>query len=120
MSAGLAGSEEASFYRHLYAAYSAALPILAEICDEVKSEREISSVVDSTARFEVDQMSKVDSALMWRTGETTRKGNIDVRVEPSTAGIYLGVMMAQIDVLQKNGHAWIRSATRRLSKQSIH
>jgi len=51
-------------------------------------------------------MSKVDCAVMWHTGETARKGNIDVRIEPPTAGIYLGVMMAQIDVLQRNGHGW--------------
>jgi len=106
VSSALVGSEEASFYRHLYAAYSAALPILAEIYDEVKSGREISSVVDSTARLEAYPMSKVDGAVMWRTGETARKGNIDVRIEPPTAGIYLGVMMAQIDVLQRNGHGW--------------
>jgi ketol-acid reductoisomerase len=102
----LAGSEEASFYRHLHAAYSAALPILAEIYDEVKSGREIGSVIAATARLEAYPMSKVDGAVMWRTGETARKGNIDVRIEAPTAGIYLGVMMAQIEVLQKNGHGW--------------
>jgi ketol-acid reductoisomerase len=106
VSSALAGGEEASFYRHLYAAYSAALPILAEIYDEVKSGREISSVIDSTARLEAFPMSKVDGAVMWRTGETARYGNIDVRIEPPTAGIYLGVMMAQIDVLERNGHGW--------------
>jgi len=61
---------------------------------------------DATNRLEAYPMSKVDGAVMWRTGETARKGNIEVAIEPSTAGIYLGIMMAQIDVLQQNGHGW--------------
>jgi ketol-acid reductoisomerase len=106
VSAGLAGEQDGSFYRNLHAAYTAAMPILTEIYDEVASGREIASVVDSTARLATYPMSKVDGAVMWRAGETARQGNLDVRIEPATAGIYLGIMMAQIDVLQRNGHGW--------------
>ncbi len=106
VTAGMTAAEEAALYRNVYATYAAALPILSEIYQEVKSGREIGSVIDSTDRLEAYPMSKVDGGTMWRTGETARKGNVEVRIEPTTAGIYLGIMMAQIDVLQKNGHGW--------------
>jgi ketol-acid reductoisomerase len=106
VSAALAGEQDAGFYRTLHASYAAALPILAEIYAEVASGREISSVIDSTDRLKTYPMSKVDGAIMWRTGETARQGNVEVAIEPATAGIYLGIMMAQIDVLHRNGHGW--------------
>ncbi len=106
VSAALAGPDDGAFYRTMRASYTASLPILAEIYDEVASGREIGSVIDSTARLETYPMSKVDGAVMWRTGETARQGNLEVPVEPTTAGVYLGIMMAQIDVLHRNGHGW--------------
>src|SRR5260370_32976684 len=51
-------------------------------------------------------MSEGAGAGMGGTGETGGRGNLKGGVEPSTAGIYLGIMMAQIDVLQQNGHGW--------------
>src|SRR5260221_6612101 len=51
-------------------------------------------------------MSKLYGAGMWRPGEPARPGNLDGAIEPATAGIYLCIMMAQIDVLQRNGHGW--------------
>src|SRR5215471_5513890 len=106
VASALAGTQDSAFYRAMQASYAAATPILAEIYNEVASGREIGSVIDSTARLEAYPMSKVDGAAMWRAGETARQGNIEVAIEPATAGIYLGVMMAQIDVLQRNGHGW--------------
>jgi ketol-acid reductoisomerase len=102
----LAGEQDDAFYRNLYATYAAAKPILIEIYNEVASGREIGSVIDATNRLTTYPMSKVDGAVMWRTGETARQGNLEVAIEPATAGIYLGIMMAQIDVLQQNGHGW--------------
>jgi len=106
VASALAGTQDSAFYRAMQASYAAATPILAEIYNEVASGREIGSVIDSTARLEAYPMSKVDGALMWRTGESARQGNIAVAIEPTTAGVYLGIMMAQIDVLHKNGHGW--------------
>lgn len=102
----LAGDQDSAFYHNLNATYTAAKPILIEIYNEVASGREIGSVIDATNRIATYPMSKVDGAVMWRTGETARRGNVEVAVEPSTAGIYLGIMMAQIDVLKQNGHGW--------------
>jgi len=99
-------AEEQEFYRTLHATYKAALPLVSEIYNEVKSGREIARVVDQTAALETYGWTKVDGSTMWRTGETARKGNIEVPLEPKTAGAYLGIMMAQVDVLRKNGHGW--------------
>lgn len=97
---------EGSFYKTLQATYKAAKPICEEIYREVASGREIASVVDATARLKKYPMSKVDGTPMWRTGEKTRKEKPEAQVDPTTAGVYLGIMMAQIDVLRENGHVW--------------
>lgn len=97
---------EGSFYETLQATYKAAKPICEEIYAEVASGREIASVVDSTNRLKRYPMSKVDGTPMWRTGEKTRREKPEAQVDPTTAGVYLGIMMAQIDVLWENGHAW--------------
>jgi ketol-acid reductoisomerase len=102
----LPNSEIESFYSTLYATYQAALPLVSEIYNEVKTGREIASVVDQTAALETFGWNKVDGSTMWRTGETARKGNLKVSIDPKTAGAYVGIMMAQVDVLLKNGHGW--------------
>jgi ketol-acid reductoisomerase len=98
--------KEQEFYRALHATYRAALPLVDEIYNEVKSGREIASVVDQTAALDTYGWTKVDGSTMWRTGETARKGNIEVPLEPTTAGVYLGIMMAQVEALRRNGHGW--------------
>lgn len=106
IAAHLQGPEE-EFYRTLRATYDAAMPLVSEIYNEVKSGREIASVVDQTAALEIYGWTKVDGSPMWRTGEAARKKtNIEVPLEPKTAGAYLGIMMAQVDVLRHNGHGW--------------
>ena len=94
------------FYETLNVTYQASLPLIREIYREVKSGREIASVIDQTSALAVDGWSKVDGSDMWRIGESARQGNIEVPLDPITSGVYLGVMMAQVDVLQENGHGW--------------
>lgn len=98
--------KDGEFYRTLYATYIAALPLVTEIYEEVASGREIASVIDATARLEQYPWTKVDGTSMWRTGETARQGNVKVSLDARTAGVYLGVMLAQIDVLREKGHGW--------------
>ena len=97
---------EGKFCQTLEATYKAAKPICEEIYEEVASGREIAGVVDATKRLARNPMSKVDGTPMWRTGEKVRKMNPETAMNPTTAGVYLGVMMAQIDVLYENGHGW--------------
>src|SRR5262249_37625540 len=102
----LAGDQDSAFYHNLNATYTAAKPILIEIYNEVASGREIGSVIDATNRIATYPMSKVDGAVMWRTGETARRGNVEVAVETATPRIFFRVMMGQIDVLKQKGPCW--------------
>lgn len=94
------------FYKALHTTYKAALPILEQIYNEVATGREIAAVVDDTARLKTYPWTKVAGSQMWRTGEVARKGNVEAPLDATTSGVYLGVMLAQIDVLRKNGHGW--------------
>lgn len=99
-------SERKIFFRTLFTTYRASLPLIAEIYNEVKSGREIASVVDQTAAIAEFGWSMVDGSSMWQTGESVRMDNLEVRIPGKTAGVYLGIMMAQVEVLLKNGHGW--------------
>ena len=99
-------AREGRFYETMGATYKAAKLLLAEIYDEVASGREIGSVVDATKRLKGGSMSKVDGAPMWRTGERVRADNPEVALDPTTAGVYIGIMMAQVDLLKERGHGW--------------
>lgn len=103
---GLPESERGMFFRTLYLSYRAALPIVEQIYNEVKTGREIANVIDQTNALEKYPWTRVDGTKMWRTGEQARKGNTQVPLDPCTAGSYLGIMMAQIEVLLANGHCW--------------
>lgn len=94
------------FYKTLQATYRAAMPICEEIYAEVASGREIASVVEATRRLKNYPMSKVDGAPMWRTGAKMRGSKITVPIDATTAGVYLGIMMAQIELLRTKGHSW--------------
>ncbi|KAF8411044.1 hypothetical protein HHK36_003583 [Tetracentron sinense] len=99
------------------AAYSASyypcMDILYECYEDVASGSEIRSVVLAGRRFyEKDglpafPMGKIDQTRMWKAGERVRstrpEGDLGP-LHPFTAGVYLALMMAQIEVLRKKGH----------------
>lgn len=113
-SAGLVGlakaivssGEGSQFFATMSATYLPAKALLEEIYDEVASGREIASVISATARLEHYPFSRVDGTPMWRVGEIVRKSKSTAPINPITAGVYLGIMMAQVDVLHENGHGW--------------
>jgi ketol-acid reductoisomerase len=94
------------FRRAYDVAYGPARAVLAEIYDEVKSGNEIRSVVVAGERLKKHPMSTIDQTEMWRVGGQVRakRSDQEIPLDPFTAGIYCGVMMAQIDVLLDNGH----------------
>jgi ketol-acid reductoisomerase len=53
-------------------------------------------------------MGKIDQSTMWRAGEIARRRRDDsqLRLDPFTAGIFCGVMMAQIDTFIEKGHPY--------------
>lgn len=101
------------------AAYSASyypcMDILYECYEDVASGSEIRSVVLAGRRFyEKDglpafPMGKIDQTRMWKVGERVRSvrpaGDLGPLC-PFTAGVYVALMMAQIEILRKKGHSY--------------
>jgi ketol-acid reductoisomerase len=96
-------------FDHAYCAtYHAFLPLLVELYDEVASGLELESVQRATARLGEYPMATLDGSRMWAVGDEVRglRGRSEVELDSSTAGIFCGAMVAQIDVLRERGHTW--------------
>ncbi|KAF6997742.1 hypothetical protein CFC21_013929 [Triticum aestivum] len=100
-------------------AYSASfypcIDILYECYEDVASGSEIRSVVLAGRRFYDKEglpafpMGKIDQTRMWKVGEKVRSTRPDGDLgplHPFTAGVYVALMMAQIEVLRKKGHSY--------------
>ncbi|QIQ01034.1 ketol-acid reductoisomerase [Streptomyces liangshanensis] len=90
------------------AAYPIGLELTSEIYDEVASGNEIRSVILAGQRLGRFPMGKIDQAAMWRVGQAVRadREGHEVPLNPFTAGVFCGVMMAQVDVLLERGHPY--------------
>ncbi|XP_012079057.1 ketol-acid reductoisomerase, chloroplastic [Jatropha curcas] len=97
------------------ASYYPCMDILYECYEDVASGSEIRSVVLAGRRFyEKDglpafPMGKIDQTRMWKVGEQVRSarpvGDLGP-LYPFTAGVYVALMMAQIEILRKKGHLY--------------
>jgi len=90
------------------AAYPLGLELTHEIYDEVRSGNEIRSVIMAGKRFARFPMGKIDESDMWRAGQVARRDRDEgqLPLDPFTAGVFCGVMMAQIDTFIENGHPY--------------
>ncbi len=97
---------KATFEAAYAASYPAAREIIEECYDEVASGNEIKSVVLAGERLKRRPIGTIDQTETWRVGAEARKkrGSAPPPVDPFTAGVYIGTMMAQIDVLMEAGH----------------
>jgi len=97
-----------AFERAYSASYFPALEVLAECYDEVASGNEIRSVIMAGERHERFPIGKIDGTRMWRVGEKVRAARVeeDIPLNPTTAGVYCAIMMAQIDLLIERGHEY--------------
>ncbi|XP_077252201.1 ketol-acid reductoisomerase, chloroplastic-like [Tasmannia lanceolata] len=100
-------------------AYSASfypcMDILYECYEDVACGNEIRSVVLAGRRFFEKEglpafpMGKIDQTRMWKVGERVRatrpEGDLGP-LHPFTAGVFVALMMAQIEVLRKKGHSY--------------
>jgi ketol-acid reductoisomerase len=96
-------------FEHAYCAtYHALVPLLVELYDDVVSGLELASVQRATTRLAEYPMATLDGSRMWAVGGDVRerRGHRDVELDPQTAGIFCGAMVAQVDVLREHGHAW--------------
>lgn len=105
--------------KEFQAAYSASfypcMDILYECYEDVSSGSEIRSVVLAGRRFYEKEglpafpMGKIDGTRMWKVGERVRAarpaGDLGP-LYPFTAGVYVALMMAQIEILRKKGHSY--------------
>jgi ketol-acid reductoisomerase len=102
--------EEQSVFADAYsAAYPVGLELTAEIYDEVASGNEIRSVILAGKRLDRFPMGRIDQAGMWRVGQRVRAGrDVDgeAPLNPFTAGVFCGIMMAQVDLLLEQGHPY--------------
>jgi ketol-acid reductoisomerase len=99
-----AGQDE--FVRAYSVSYHASMPVLTEIYDEVSSGNEVRSVILAGERLKSTPMSTIGDTPMWRVGIEVRANRTDVPVNAHVAGMYAGMMMAQIDLLLSKGHPW--------------
>jgi ketol-acid reductoisomerase len=101
-------TDKAIFEKAYSAAYKPAKEILAEMYDEVASGNEIRSVIMAGDRFKEFPIGKIDGTFTWQVGAKVRAARDESKIplNPTTAGIYIATMMAQIDVLLRNGHSY--------------
>ena len=95
-----------AFEQAYAASYRPAKEIMLEIYQEVASGNEIRSVVMAGERLKEWPMSTIDGTQMWQVGQKVRARRAEQKtpLHAFTAGVYVGVMMSQIDVLLEHGH----------------
>jgi ketol-acid reductoisomerase len=103
---GLDAAGKKVFEQAYAASYGPAKEIMLEIYQEVASGNEIESVVMAGERLKRFPMSTIDQTDMWKVGQKVRARRAETKtpVHPFTAGVYVGTMIAQIDVLIEHGH----------------
>ncbi|MED6144290.1 hypothetical protein PIB30_014374 [Stylosanthes scabra] len=103
------------FERAYSASYYPCMEILYECYEDVASGSEIRSVVLAGRRFAEKEglpafpMGKIDQTRMWKVGErvrSTRPAGDLGPLDPFTAGVFVALMMAQIEILRKKGHSY--------------
>ena len=102
-------SDEKQVFAEAYSvSYPVGLELIHEIYDEVRSGDEVRSVVLAGKRLARFPMGKIDQADMWRVGQKVRADRVpdEIPLDPFTAGVFIGVMMAQIDALLEFGHPY--------------
>jgi len=101
--------EDRKVFRRAYgAAYAPSYEVHYEVYKEVASGNEIRSVLLSAERMKKIPMGKIDESFMWKVGEKVRaaRTSAPTPLDPFTAGVYIASMMAQVDLLAEQGHAY--------------
>jgi ketol-acid reductoisomerase len=109
---GLAADERAEFERAYTAAYDVTKPLMVEIYDEVESGNELRSVILAGQRLRDYPIPSIEGSRMWKAGAEVRRhrGRRSAETHAFTAGVFIGTMMAQVDVLTEQGHPYTEIA----------
>jgi ketol-acid reductoisomerase len=104
----LSEAERAEFDRAYTAAYDVSRPLMLEIYDEVASGNELRSVILAGARLRDYPIPPIEGSRMWKAGAEVRRERARRPAETHafTAGVFLGTMMAQVDLLTERGHPY--------------
>lgn len=104
----MTGDDLRRFEEAYCAAYPAMAALVAEIYDDVESGAEIVCVERAAARLPEHPMPEIDGARMWAVGADVRamRDDLQVDIDPTTAGLFLAGMVAQVDLLARRGHCW--------------
>jgi len=104
----LSATDKVAFEKAYSASYKPAREICEEMYDEVASGNEIRSVIMAGSRLDEFPMGKIDGTYTWQVGSKVRAARVESKIplNPTTAGVYVAVMMAQIDVLLKHKHSY--------------
>jgi ketol-acid reductoisomerase len=113
----LSASDKVLFEQAYSAAYHPLMETLNECYEEVRSGREIGSVIDKCDSFintptgEAFPMGFIGGTEMWKVGESVRKARTSSDpfarpVDPTAAGVYVACIVAQCDLLMANGHCY--------------
>merc|ERR1712166_362023 len=81
--------------------------IITECYEEVFNGNEVRGVVDAGRRHNRGlKMGIIDETEMWKIGASVRQNRVeeDIPIHPFTAGVYVAMMMAQVDLLLERGH----------------
>ncbi|MDP4001364.1 MAG: ketol-acid reductoisomerase [bacterium] len=101
------GYQKQRFFEAYSAGYRPYHVLMEEIYDEVSNGNEIRSVLGAGRRLQKYPMSTIDQTLMWKTGKKVRSGERSTTLDAPqvvTAGLYVAMMMAQIDIFLEKGH----------------
>jgi ketol-acid reductoisomerase len=104
----LSGDQRRTFENAYCAAYQAFAPLIEELYEEVLYGNEVASIRLATQRLPRTPMATIDGSRMWTVGRQIRdrREDIEVTIDPLTAGIFCGAMVAQVDRLDISGHPW--------------
>ncbi|KAE8689451.1 Ketol-acid reductoisomerase [Hibiscus syriacus] len=111
----LSEGDKKRFEEAYSASYYPCMEILYECYEDVASGSEIRSVVLAGRRFYEKEglpafpMGKIDQTWMWKVGErvqATRSKDDLGPLCPFTSGVFVALMMAQIEILRKKGHSY--------------
>lgn len=100
--------ERVDFERAYSAAYATSKPLMVEIYSEVESGNELRSIVLAGKRLQEYPIPQIDGSRMWKVGAAVRgrRGRLVPEVHAFTAGVFVGTMMAQVDLLVEQGHPY--------------
>lgn len=85
--------------------YNPSMNVLERIYEEVSSGREIQEVIE---KGKTSEMPPVDGTDMWKVGKEVRAERVEdaIPINAYTAGAYVAMIMAQVDLLARKGHPW--------------